>query len=219
LKRGGVAPAKSDVLWRATLAPPDCRRDQSGSGTWCTSPCSVGFERAHPHQAVHHVARAESIPAEAAPSLGAARHARGVERARLLVHDGAVLIDPERLWIREHGTRMGVELGEHPRKPSRVPSIVVARPREVLGARMLAPGHLDDFPPRRHHALPLLVPDVTDAAILPLVSPRHLLDLVARPVVEHQEGEVAMRLREDGIGRFAQVLRVVVQRHAEHGAR
>ena len=59
---------------------------------------------------------------------------------------------------------------------------------------------------------------ITDAVVPSLVLPRDLLDLVARPVVEHQQREVAVGLRENGIGRFAQMRGVVVQRHAEHGA-
>ena len=131
----------------------------------------------------------------------------------------ATLVDAQRLRVREHHAGMRVELGNHAREPPRIPAIVIADPRKVFGLRIFAAGDLGDFLPGRHHALALGVPPVPHAGIPPLVLPRDRFRLVARSIVEHHQREVAVRLAKDRIGRLAEVPGVVVERHAEHGAR
>ena len=107
---------------------------------------------------------------------------------------------------------MRVELFAHAREPSRVPSIMVAHPRKCTGAWILALRDLDDFPPCRHHALALLVPEVSArghrAARSRAQSPRRSsLD----PSSSISRTEVTVGLREDRVGRLAQMRRVVAQ--------
>ncbi len=110
------------------------------------------------------------------------------------------------------------ELGEQTLEPTRMPAIVIAHPREVLGGRTLAPGDLRNVAPGRDHRLTAVVTEIPDARIPRRISARHRLGLIRRGIVEEDEREVAVRLREQRLDRLGQVTRVVVERHAEDDA-
>ena len=77
-----------------------------------------------------------------------------VEQPRPLVELGAVLSDAPRDRIREHRVGIAVELADQPLEPARMPAIVIAHPREVLGRRALAHRDLHDVAPGGDHRLP-----------------------------------------------------------------
>ena len=63
-----------------------------------------------------------------------------------------------------------------------------------------------------------VVREVRDARIARRITARDRLGLIRRGIVQQDEREVAVRLREQRLDRLGQMTRVVVERHAEHDA-
>ena len=98
----------------------------------------------HPHQAVRPCRPSRSRSSRAAPAhRGSTTPDVSKTRGSPCRTTAPIPVDPQRLWIREHrASGMRVELfGEHARAKStaRVPSIVVAHPRESTRRPVLAP--------------------------------------------------------------------------------